>query len=73
MTSIAPLRVAGLMEFQVFETEPLMLRTYCILQAQQGGVSLEKVEYIREKAIEKRDLFSKSHHTGGSRRGVRGG
>lgn len=30
MTSIAPLKVAGLMEFHVFETDPLMLRTYCI-------------------------------------------
>lgn len=30
MTSIAPLRVAGLIEFQVFETEPEMERTYCI-------------------------------------------
>lgn len=31
ITSIAPLNVAGLMEFQVFETDPLMLLTYCIL------------------------------------------
>lgn len=30
MTSIAPLSVAGLMLFHVLETEPLMLRTYCI-------------------------------------------
>lgn len=30
MTSIAPLRVAGLIEFHVFETDPPMLRTYCI-------------------------------------------
>lgn len=28
---MAPLRVAGLIEFHVFETEPLKLRTYCIL------------------------------------------
>jgi hypothetical protein len=27
---MAPLSVAGLMEFHVLETEPLMLRTYCI-------------------------------------------
>jgi hypothetical protein len=27
---MAPLRVAGLMEFHVFETEPLILLTYCI-------------------------------------------
>lgn len=31
MTSIAPLKVAGLIEFQVFETDPLILLTYCIL------------------------------------------
>lgn len=30
MTSIAPLSVAGLMEFHVFDTDPLILRTYCI-------------------------------------------
>lgn len=30
ITSMAPLRVAGLIEFQVLETEPLMLLTYCI-------------------------------------------
>jgi hypothetical protein len=30
MTSIAPLRVAGLMEFHVLDTEPEMDRTYCI-------------------------------------------
>jgi hypothetical protein len=30
ITSIAPLKVAGFMEFQVLETEPLMLLTYCI-------------------------------------------
>ena len=30
MTSIAPLRVAGLIEFHVFETDPLMLLTYCM-------------------------------------------
>jgi hypothetical protein len=29
-TSMAPLRVAGLMEFQVLDTEPEMERTYCI-------------------------------------------
>lgn len=37
MTSIAPLNVAGLMEFHVFDTEPLILRTYCISQAQRSG------------------------------------
>jgi hypothetical protein len=31
ITSIAPLRVAGLIEFHVFDTEPLRLLTYCIL------------------------------------------
>lgn len=31
-TSIAPLSVAGLIEFQVFETDPLKLRTYCMAQ-----------------------------------------
>ena len=31
ITSIAPLSVAGLMEFQVLETAPDMERTYCIL------------------------------------------
>ena len=30
MTSIAPLSVAGLIEFQVFDTEPPRLLTYCI-------------------------------------------
>ena len=30
MTSIAPLKVAGLMEFHVLETDPPRLRTYCI-------------------------------------------
>lgn len=33
ITSIAPLSVAGLIEFHVFETGPLKLRTYCILAA----------------------------------------
>jgi hypothetical protein len=33
MTSIAPLRVAGFMEFQLFETVPVMDRTYCIFPA----------------------------------------
>ena len=31
MTSIAPLRVAGFMEFHVFVTELLTLRTYCMV------------------------------------------
>lgn len=30
ITSIAPLSVAGLMEFHVLDTEPPMLRTYCM-------------------------------------------
>jgi hypothetical protein len=30
MTSMAPLRVAGLIEFHVLDTEPEMDRTYCI-------------------------------------------
>lgn len=30
MTSIAPLSVAGLMEFHVLDTEPPILLTYCI-------------------------------------------
>ena len=30
MTSIAPLSVAGLIEFQVFDTEPEIDRTYCM-------------------------------------------
>lgn len=30
ITSIAPLNVAGLMEFHVFETDPPILRTYCM-------------------------------------------
>lgn len=29
-TSIAPLRVAGFIEFHVFDTEPEIERTYCI-------------------------------------------
>jgi hypothetical protein len=33
MTSIAPLSVAGFMEFQLFETVPVMDRTYCIFPA----------------------------------------
>lgn len=32
ITSMAPLKVAGLMEFHVFETEPLILLTYCMAQ-----------------------------------------
>ncbi len=36
MTSMAPLRVAGLMEFQVFDTDPLMLLTYCMSPALFG-------------------------------------
>lgn len=31
ITSIAPLNVAGLIEFHVLETEPPILRTYCIV------------------------------------------
>ena len=38
---MAPLRVAGLMEFHVFETEPLMLRTYCIPPDEGQWVSAE--------------------------------
>ena len=30
MTSIAPLKVAGLIEFQVLDTEPDIDRTYCM-------------------------------------------
>lgn len=30
MTSIAPLSVAGLIEFHVLDTDPPILRTYCI-------------------------------------------
>jgi hypothetical protein len=30
MTSMAPLRVAGLIEFHVLDTDPEMDRTYCI-------------------------------------------
>ena len=30
MTSMAPLKVAGLMEFHVLDTEPEIDRTYCI-------------------------------------------
>jgi hypothetical protein len=30
ITSMAPLRVAGFIEFHVFETDPLMLLTYCM-------------------------------------------
>lgn len=29
---MAPLRVAGLIEFHVFETDPLILLTYCIVE-----------------------------------------
>lgn len=35
ITSIAPLKVAGLIEFQVLDTEPLILRTYCILETDE--------------------------------------
>lgn len=31
ITSMAPLNVAGLIEFHVLETEPLILRTYCMV------------------------------------------
>lgn len=31
MTSIAPLRVAGFIEFHVLETEPDIDRTYCMV------------------------------------------
>ena len=30
MTSIAPLSVAGLIEFHVLDTDPPILRTYCM-------------------------------------------
>jgi hypothetical protein len=36
ITSMAPLRVAGLIEFQVLETGPLRLRTYCIPTLERG-------------------------------------
>jgi hypothetical protein len=38
---MAPLRVAGLIEFHVFETEPLMLLTYCIA----AGVRIEGYQF----------------------------
>ena len=37
ITSIAPLSVAGLIEFHVLDTDPLMLRTYCILGRKLTG------------------------------------
>lgn len=37
ITSMAPLKVAGLIEFQVLETEPLILRTYCIPQSKASS------------------------------------
>jgi len=42
MTSMAPLSVAGLMEFHVFETDPLMLLTYCIASTVEGKQLVQK-------------------------------
>jgi hypothetical protein len=36
MTSIAPLRVAGLMEFHAVDTESLRFLTYCMVQQSEG-------------------------------------
>jgi hypothetical protein len=41
---MAPLRVAGLMEFHVLETEPLMLLTYCMPQKTRPQPSQETKE-----------------------------
>lgn len=38
ITSMAPLRVAGLMEFHVFETDPLILLTYCIFDNEDSDL-----------------------------------
>lgn len=43
---MAPDKVAGLMEFQVLETEPEMERTYCIVAAVRRLRGVEGV-YVR--------------------------
>jgi hypothetical protein len=52
-TSIAPLSVAGLMEFQVLDTDPLMdpemERTYCILDSKLVHDMLEIEKCSREQ------------------------
>ena len=60
MTSMAPLSVAGLIEFHVFETEPLRLRTYCILPVGSSTLgdkfrypspeNQKRMERVRDKA-----------------------
>jgi len=44
ITSMAPLRVAGLMEFHVFETEPLILLTYCIVDIERLKLNIHSAD-----------------------------
>ena len=53
---MAPLRVAGLMEFHVFETEPLILRTYCIAPGQVEGISQGFDITLQEKGVDKKKI-----------------
>lgn len=46
ITSIAPLKVAGLMEFHVLDTDPPILRTYCILLGSQLQSSKFSIQVI---------------------------
>jgi len=48
MTSIAPLRVAGLIEFHVFETEPLNCE---VLELAQGAYEDEEVLHFSRTAF----------------------
>lgn len=58
---MAPLRVAGLMEFHVFETEPLILRTYCIAPGQVEGFTQRvditlQIKKKNKKGVDKEEI-----------------
>lgn len=64
---MAPLRVAGLMEFHVFETEPLILRTYCIAPGQVEGFSQIFDITWQDEGENKKKMRDKEKFSGGKR------
>lgn len=64
---MAPLRVAGLMEFHVFETEPLILRTYCIAPGQVEEFSQGFEIKSQDEGVDKEETRNKEKFSGGER------
>jgi len=57
MISIAPLSVAGLMDDQVLDTDPMALPTYCIDNKQEEKGSREEEEMLIYRSAHARTLY----------------